>query len=138
MEKTKGRLFMKNLIFITTLLVSLSALADSADTCKDAYKDGYTDLVEASMDFNHGRIGKGEFATTVAMISTEVSAVRAYCSVVEDPADKKCIQNLKKVYKDQREEIKVIAVLAGNQTSVKIMPGFDGIMNMLGGLIRCH
>ena len=111
---------MKKLLSIFVLItLSSNVLAISDKDCRNAYDTAFEKLISASTDFNSGYIGNKSFAAEVAIISTEVSAVRGVCLAVESPSNGKCVKAYKKRYKALRSEIKIISVLTGNQTRVK-------------------
>lgn len=109
----------KILSFLILIALSSNVLAISDKDCRNAYNSAFEKLISTSVDFNSGYIGNKSFAVEVAVISTEVSAVRGVCLAVESPSNKSCVQAYKKRYKALRNEIKIISVLTGNQTSVK-------------------
>jgi hypothetical protein len=111
---------MKKLLALLVLIsLSSQTFAISDKDCRDIYNNAFEKLISASVDFNSGYLGNKSFAAEVAVISTEVSAVRGVCLAVESPSNKKCVEAYKKRYKALRNEIKIISVLTGNQTRVK-------------------
>lgn len=109
--------------FLLPLLILISFAASASDdsnkTCRQVYNDGYLQLRYLAEDFNHGSIGKGEFAAQVVGLDTVIATKRGICLIVEEPGNKECVNLYKKRYKALRSEIKISSIILGGQRSVK-------------------
>ena len=127
------------IISVLIFMIANSTFALSAKDCREAYNLAFEDLVSSSNDFNDRYLDRLEFSTKVALISTEIAAVRGVCLVVESPSNKKCVESYKKRYKALRKEIRLTSVLVGNQTSVKpkVLRTISNEFNNIFSRLKC-
>lgn len=107
-------------IFIAFVLALTATAGDllSNQDCINVYRDAYVDLSEVTEHFNEERLNRVEYSAIVSGISTEVSLHRGACLIVESPSTKECISSYKEIYKGLRKNIKLSAILSGNQKKV--------------------
>ena len=129
---------MKSLLLSLALLVSSNVYADDLNRqCRMAYNEAYDELKDRSEQFNEGDLSRGEFAALVVGITTELGAVRVTCRVFEDPDNRSCVDAYKERFWRLRDQIKVAAVLSGNQTEVdmsivrEIASDFENVIHRL-------
>ncbi len=113
---------MKKFFLILLLVFSSQSFAGdeflSNQDCIDAYRSGYLNLEESIGWFNEGSFNRFEFSAFVTTNSTGVGAVRTACLAFENPSVSSCVEAYKELYKDLRSNIKLGAILVGNQTQV--------------------
>lgn len=110
----------KVLLLLAILMSSNSFAADflSNQECIDVYRTGYLNLSEAVRKFNDGSNNRYEFSTEVSANSTVIGVVRGACLAVESTSIEDCVGAYRDLYKDLRKQIKLGAILMGNQTAV--------------------
>lgn len=113
---------------VALLGICTSAQAQGAfsnDTCIKVYRENTNRLQEITETFNNGRMGRVDYASEVGAISTIVSTHRLGCMIVEDPANRSCVDRYKSIYQALRDRISLSAVLAGNQREIAIPTGLQ-------------
>lgn len=113
---------MKKLFLLLLVIVSANSFASeeflSNQECIDVYRTGYLNLQDSVIRFNDGSYNRFEFAGDVSLNSSAIGISRAACLAVENDSVTKCVTAYKDLYKDLREQIKLGAILSGNQTHV--------------------
>ncbi|EQC47254.1 hypothetical protein [Bacteriovorax sp. Seq25_V] len=112
---------MKKIFLLGMTLLSFNSFAGeflSNQECISVYRDGYLELRDYTESFNEGRIDNWSYSTLVAGVSTEVSVHRLACLAVESPANTKCVEGYKEIYKGLRSKIKLGSIISGNQKKV--------------------
>lgn len=113
---------MKKTLFLLLVLISSNSFASEAffsnQSCIDTYRTGYTQLQEAVRKFNDGFDNRFEFSAKVSANSTTIGVIRGACLMVENPTVEDCVTAYKDIYGDLRSQIKLSAILMGNQERV--------------------
>ena len=111
---------MKILLIVLTLFCSnlMAAEVLSNQQCIDVYRTGYLNLESSVRRFNDESYNRFEFAADVSANSSMVGVARAACLAVENDSVEKCVVAYKDLYQDLREQVKLGAVLMGNQKQV--------------------
>lgn len=86
--------------------------------CIDVYRSAYLDLAQMTKEFNNEDLNRVEYSALVSGLSTEVVLHRGACLVMESPSAKECVASYKEIYQGLRKNVKLTAILAGNQKKV--------------------
>lgn len=105
------------LIVLLTLPTFAGSFLTNQD-CIDVYRSAYLDLSQITKEFNNENLNRLEYATIVSGLSTEVVLHRGACLMMESPSAKECVASYKEIYKGLRNNVKLGAILAGNQKKV--------------------
>lgn len=112
---------MKKIIVLLAAFCSFNLLAGeilSNQQCIDVYRTGYLNLEYSVGRFNDESYNRFEFATDVSANSSVIGVVRAACLAVESPTIEKCVVAYKDLYSDLRDQVKLGAVIMGNQKKI--------------------
>ncbi len=112
---------MKNLIIFLAAVCSFNLFAGeilSNQQCIDVYRTGYLNLENSVQRFNDESYNRFELAADVSANSSVVGVVRAACLAVESPSNEKCVDAYRDLYSDLREQVKLGAILMGNQKKI--------------------
>jgi hypothetical protein len=112
---------MKKIIVLIAAFCSFNLLAGevlSNQQCIDVYRTGYLNLEHSVLRFNDESYNRFELAADVSANSSVVGVVRAACLAVENPSVEKCVVAYKDLYKDLREQVKLGAIIMGNQKKI--------------------
>jgi len=113
---------MKKLFLLFLIVFSSQSFAGdpliSNQDCIDAYRTGYINLEEYIRRFNDGSYNRFEMSTAVSANSTILGGIRTACLAFENPSVGKCVKAYKELYTDLRDNVKLGAILMGNQTEI--------------------
>ncbi|MDD0853232.1 hypothetical protein HBN50_08990 [Halobacteriovorax sp. GB3] len=124
---------------IFTFSISASATYSDAD-CRQLFQNAYDELVGYVDDFNSGYMDDQDFVMRVGLLSTEVAANKFVCHLVATKESLSCLSAYEERYSALRNEIRLGAVIAGNQTRIEqsVMEKIRGDFSHLVTRLKCQ
>ncbi|EQC46470.1 hypothetical protein M899_2070 [Bacteriovorax sp. BSW11_IV] len=111
--------FLATGLILFTLTQSAQAFV-SNDDCRSLFNDAYQELSELTSEFNNKYMDKEDFAMRVGLLSTQVTGNKYLCKMLADAESVKCSELYESRYKRLRDEIRLGAILSGNQKEVSV------------------
>ena len=120
---------MKKVLLLALMIFSSSSFAGLTNQdCIDVYRTGYINLKYSIERFNDQAYNRFEMSADVSANSTVVGAIRTACLAVENPSVENCVGAYKELYKDLRDQVKLGAILMGNQTYITYSPKMQKVV----------